>query len=138
MRATYPSSPTLPSALAASPSPSMQLDRIMTEVVNEGNEAVIQRLETQFAACNVTFSVLSPETAELFDNTIVGCETVDFVALNATACAAALDSSDVACPDECALALSELPAPCIEGLVARNATTPAEELLDSLCLTQTS
>lgn len=69
MRATYPSSPTLPSALAASPSPSMQLDRIMTEVVNEGNEAVIQRLETQFAACNVTFSVLSPETAELFDNT---------------------------------------------------------------------
>lgn len=68
----------------------------------------------------------------------MGCETVDFVALNATACAAALDSSDVACPDECALALSELPAPCIEGLVARNATTPAEELLDSLCLTQTS
>ena len=49
----------------SSPCSPLQLDRIMTQVVNDGNQAVIERLETQFAACNVTFNVLG---AALFDN----------------------------------------------------------------------
>ena len=68
----------------------------------------------------------------------MGCESVDFAAVNATACATALDSSDAACPDECAVLLGDLPQPCVEGVLARNATTPAEVLLETLCLTQTS
>ncbi|PRW20173.1 phage tail [Chlorella sorokiniana] len=111
------------------------LDRIMTQVVNDGDQAVIQRLETQFAACNVTFNILEPaQGAALFDNTIAGCETVDFVALNATACETALETTDASCPTECVLALGELPQACVEGVMVRNATTPAEVLLETLCL----
>lgn len=68
----------------------------------------------------------------------MGCETVDFAAVNATACETALDSSDAGCPEECASALGQLPAECISGVTARNATTPAEVLLDALCLNQLS
>ena len=153
----------------------------MREVVNQGNEAVITRLEQQLTACGKTFSVLEGATLlGLFDSrwaggglggdgsapggqrsqgpqaapaprrpaaptppptplphplrSIAGCDSVDWVAVNATACAAALDVTDTACPEECANTLGQLPMPCLDGVQASNSTDAM--LLVDRCMSQ--
>lgn len=110
----------------------------MTNVINQGNQAAIDRLEQQLTGCNRTFTVTEGAAmmALPFDTASPACVGVDWAAVNTTSCEDALMSGVAACPNECQTVLSQVPKPCVDTLVARNATdtTEQEAMLVDLCL----
>ncbi|EFN50819.1 hypothetical protein CHLNCDRAFT_59404 [Chlorella variabilis] len=95
--------------------PQACLDRLVTGIYNSGNETTIDRVESQIAACNITWTE---------------CTAVNWATFDMGPCENAAE--DNLCPEDCQAQLQKLPQACLDRLVTQIGSQGNETISERL------